>query len=62
MAVDEHGIQMNYLDRILRYANTRLMQMTAGQYELERIGERTSAASPGWTLASSTTTTAPAAA
>ena len=31
-------IQMNYLDRILRHANTRLMQMTAGQYELERIG------------------------
>ena len=34
----ETYIQMNYLDRILRYANTRLMQMTAGQYELERIG------------------------
>ena len=34
----EAYIQMNYLDRILRYANTRLMQMTAGQYELERIG------------------------
>ena len=33
----EAYIQMNYLDRILRYANTRLMQMTAGQYELERI-------------------------
>ena len=29
---------MNYLDRILVHANTRLMQMTAGQYELERIG------------------------
>ena len=34
----EAYIQMNYLDCILRYANTRLMQMTAGQYELERIG------------------------
>ncbi len=34
----EAYIQMNYLDRILRYADTRLMQMTAGQYELERIG------------------------
>ena len=34
----EAYIQMNYLDRILRYANTRLMQMTAGQYERERIG------------------------
>ena len=34
----ETYIQMNYLDRILRHANTRLMQMTAGQYELERIG------------------------
>lgn len=34
----EAYIQMNYLDRILHYANTRLMQMTAGQYELERIG------------------------
>ena len=26
------------VNRILRHANTRLMQMTAGQYELERIG------------------------
>lgn len=34
----ETYIQMNYLDRILLHANTRLMQMTAGQYELERIG------------------------
>ena len=34
----EAYIQMNCLDRILRHANTRLMQMTAGQYELERIG------------------------
>ena len=34
----EAYIQMNYLDHILRHANTRLMQMTAGQYELERIG------------------------
>ena len=34
----EAYIQMNYLDRILVHANTRLMQMTAGQYELERIG------------------------
>lgn len=33
----EAYIQMNYLDRILVHANTRLMQMTAGQYELERI-------------------------
>ena len=36
----EAYIQMNYLDRILVHANTRLMQMTAGQYELERIGSR----------------------
>ena len=34
----EAYIQMDYLDRILRHANTRLMQMTAAQYELERIG------------------------
>ena len=34
----EAYIQMNYLDRILVHANTRLMQMTAGQYELERTG------------------------
>ena len=34
----ETYIQMTYLDRILRHANTRLMQMTAGQYELQRIG------------------------
>ena len=34
----EAYIQMNYLDCILIHANTRLMQMTAGQYELERIG------------------------
>ena len=34
----EAYIQMHYLDRILVHANTRLMQMTAGQYELERIG------------------------
>ena len=34
----EAYIQMQYLDRILIHANTRLMQMTAGQYELERIG------------------------
>ena len=34
----EAYIQMNYLDRILVHANTRLMQMTAAQYELERIG------------------------
>ena len=34
----EAYIQMNYLDHILVHANTRLMQMTAGQYELERIG------------------------
>lgn len=34
----EAYIQMNYLDRILIHANTRLMQMTGGQYELERIG------------------------
>ena len=34
----EAYIQMNYLDRILVHANTRLMQMTAGQYELERVG------------------------
>ena len=32
----EAYIQMNYLDRILIHANTRLMQMTAGQYELEQ--------------------------
>ena len=34
----EAYIQMHYLDRILIHANTRLMQMTAGQYELERVG------------------------
>ena len=34
----EAYIQMNYLDAILVHANTRLMQMTAGQYELERVG------------------------
>ena len=34
----ETYIQMTYLDRILVHANTRLMQMTAGQYELERVG------------------------
>ncbi len=34
----ETCIQMHYLDRILRYANIRLMQMTGRQYELERIG------------------------
>ncbi|MGN0708051.1 MAG: AAA family ATPase [Faecalibacterium sp.] len=34
----EAYIQMTYLDRILIHANTRLMQMTEGQYELERIG------------------------
>ena len=34
----EAYIQMTYLDRILIHANTRLMQMTGGQYELERIG------------------------
>ncbi len=32
----EAYIQMTYLDRILVHANTRLMQMTGGQYELER--------------------------
>ena len=30
----EAYIQMNYLDAILVHANTRLMQMTSGQYEL----------------------------
>lgn len=34
----ETYIQMTYLDRILVHTNTRLMQMTTGQYELERIG------------------------
>ena len=34
----EAYIQMAYLDRILRHANLRLMQMTDAQYELERIG------------------------
>ena len=34
----EAYIHMNYLDAILVHANTRLMQMTAGQYELERVG------------------------
>ncbi|MDD3165675.1 MAG: SMC family ATPase [Oscillospiraceae bacterium] len=32
----ETYIQMHYLDRILVRANTRLMRMTAGQYELKR--------------------------
>lgn len=46
---------MNYLDRILVHANTRLMQMTAGQYELERASvPRTSAASQALTWESST--------
>ncbi len=57
----EAYIQMNYLDRILRYANTPPDADDRCQYELERIGPRTSAASPAWTLASSTTTTEPAA-
>ena len=34
----EAYIQMDYLDRILRHANLRLMQMTDAQYELERVG------------------------
>ena len=34
----EAYIQMDCLDRILRHANLRLMQMTDAQYELERIG------------------------
>ena len=53
---------MNYLDRILIHANTRLMQMTAGQYELERIGAENQRSQSGLDLGSSTTTTAPAAA
>ncbi|HPS80967.1 MAG TPA: SbcC/MukB-like Walker B domain-containing protein, partial [Candidatus Limiplasma sp.] len=32
----ETYVQMTYLDRILARANTRLMRMTAGQYELKR--------------------------
>lgn len=32
----ETYIQMHYFDRILRRANTRLLQMTSGQYELRR--------------------------
>ena len=32
----ETYIQMHYLDKILRRANLRLMQMTCGQYELRR--------------------------
>lgn len=32
----ETYIQMHYLDKILRRANVRLMQMTSGQYELYR--------------------------
>ena len=46
----EAYIQMNYLDRILRYANTRLMQMTAGQYELERIGAENQRSQSGLAL------------
>ena len=57
----EAYIQMNYLDAILVHANTRLMQMTAGQYELERVGAENQR-SQASTSASSTTTTAPAAA
>lgn len=30
-------VQMNYFDRILGHANKRLMEMTNGQYELERV-------------------------
>ena len=52
---------MNYLDRILIHANTRLMQMTAGQYELERIGAENQRSQSGLDLGASTTTTAPAA-
>ncbi len=33
----ETYIQTTYFDRILIHANTRLMQMTGGQYELERV-------------------------
>ncbi|MDO5560523.1 MAG: SMC family ATPase [Oscillospiraceae bacterium] len=32
----ETFIQMNYFDKIIARANTRLMMMTSGQYELER--------------------------
>lgn len=32
-------VQMNYFDRILGHANKRLMEMTSGQYELERVKE-----------------------
>lgn len=30
-------VQMNYFDRILAHANMRFMEMTSGQYELERV-------------------------
>lgn len=32
----ETYVQMNYLDRVVAYANTRYMQMSSGQYELKR--------------------------
>lgn len=32
----ETYVQMQYFERILKYANVRLMEMSAGQYELER--------------------------
>ena len=44
----EAYIQMHYLDRILVHANTRLMQMTAGQYELERVGAENQRSGAFW--------------
>ena len=35
----ETWIQMTYFERILERANTRLMVMTGGQYELQRRQE-----------------------
>ena len=58
----EAYIQMTYLDRILVHANTRLMQMTGGQYELERTAGHDQRSQSGLDWASSTITTAPGAA
>lgn len=37
----ETYVQMNYLDRVVAYANTRYMQMSSGQYELKRADSTT---------------------
>lgn len=55
----EAFLQAAYFDRILGRANTRLLIMSGGQYELRRCDVRaTIAVRPGWSSRSSTTTTA----